>query len=88
MRCPRVKPDSPRGIETEAQLNWRPAIEGANSAYVIAAHTIGNARAFVLGIACGRDMGRDRPAEFRASGSYAYLADEAGQLLVVDLELL
>ena len=70
------------GLEglSEAQLNRRPPIEGANSAYVIAAHTLGNARAFVLGIACGREMGRDRPAEFRASGSYAELVDEAQKL--------
>ena len=65
---------------SEAQINWQPPIDGANSAFVIAAHTLGNARAFVLGIACGRGMGRDRPAEFRASGRYADLAAEAGQL--------
>ncbi len=58
---------------SEAQLNWRPTIEGANSAYVIAAHTLGSARAGVLGIACGQAMGRDRPAEFRAGGSHADL---------------
>jgi uncharacterized damage-inducible protein DinB len=52
----------------EAQLNWRPPIGGANSVCVIASHTLGNARAWVLGIACGRPVGRDRPAEFRASG--------------------
>jgi len=63
----------------EAQLNWRTAISGANSAYAIAAHTLGNARAWVLGIACGRPMERDRPAEFRASGRDAaeLLADAA-----------
>jgi len=66
---------------TEAQLNWRTPIEGANSAYVIAAHTLGNARVWVLGIACGREMGRDRPAEFRAAGSYAQLAEETQELL-------
>jgi len=65
---------------SEAQINWRPPIEGANSAYVIAAHTLGNARAWVLGIACGEEMGRDRPAEFRASGGYAQLADKAQKL--------
>src|SRR3972149_7459262 len=52
----------------EAQLNRRPSIEGANSVYVIATHTLGNARAFVLGIACGRPLERDRPAEVRSSG--------------------
>ncbi len=65
---------------SEGQLNWRPPIKGANSAYVIAAHTLGNARAFVMGIACGQEMGRDRPAEFRAAGRYADLAAEARQL--------
>jgi hypothetical protein len=64
----------------EPQLNWRPPTEGANSVYVIAAHTVGNARAFVLGIACGQDMGRDRPAEFRAVGGYAEIADERQKL--------
>ncbi len=57
----------------EAQMNWRPPVDGANSAYVIAAHTLGNARIWVLGIACGQAMGRDRPAEFRAGGSHADL---------------
>ncbi len=57
----------------EAQMNWRPPIDGANSAYVIATHTLGSARACVLGIACGQAMGRDRPAEFQADGSHADL---------------
>ncbi len=66
---------------SEAQLNRRPPTEGANSAHVIAAHTVGNARAFVLGIACGQEMERDRPAEFRAAGGYAQLAEETQELL-------
>jgi uncharacterized damage-inducible protein DinB len=53
---------------SETQLNWRPPVAGANSAYVITAHTLANARAWVLGIACGQPVERDRPAEFRASG--------------------
>jgi len=65
---------------SESQLNWRPPIDGFNSAYVIAAHTLGNARTWVLGIACGRDMGRDRLAEFRAAGSYAELAGVTREL--------
>jgi len=65
----------------EAQLNWRPPVAGANSAYAIAAHTLGNARAWVLGIACGQPIGRDRPAEFRASGrDAAALAGDATTL--------
>ena len=70
------------GLEglSEAQLNWWPPIDGANSAYVIAAHTLGNARAWVLGIACGQPIERDRPAEFRSAGSYAELVASARQL--------
>lgn len=49
-------------------LNWRPLEGGANSAWVLAEHALGNARAWVLGIACGGDVGRDRQAEFASSG--------------------
>ena len=59
--------ETAQGLD-EAQLNRRPPIDGANSAYVVMTHTLGNARAWVLGIACGRPIERDRPAEFRASG--------------------
>jgi uncharacterized damage-inducible protein DinB len=52
----------------EAQLNRRPPVAGANSLYVIVTHVLGNVRAWVLGIACGQPVTRDRPAEFRASG--------------------
>jgi hypothetical protein len=62
---------------TPAQLNYTPAFEGGNSPCVLAAHTLGNARAWVLGIACGRDVGRDRPAEFRATASDATALREA-----------
>ena len=65
---------------SEAQLNWRPPIDGANSAYVIAAHTLGNARAWVLGIACGRATERDRPAEFRVAAGSAELGATARDL--------
>jgi hypothetical protein len=64
---------------TAAQLNWRPPARGSNSLYAIAAHVIGNARAWVLGIACGQPMGRDRPGEFASSGpdASALTADAA-----------
>ena len=52
----------------EATLNSAPAWEGANSPYVIVAHVLGNARAWVLGIACGEPVRRDRPAEFASRG--------------------
>jgi uncharacterized damage-inducible protein DinB len=53
---------------SEAQMNWRPPVAEGNSVYALAAHTLGNARAWVLGIACGQNMRRDRAAEFAASG--------------------
>lgn len=53
------------------QLNWRPPAPDANSVYVIAAHVLGNAEAWVLGIACGQPIERDRPAEFAAAGTDA-----------------
>lgn len=71
---------------SEAQLNWRPPIDGANSMTVICAHTLGNARAFVLGIACGQPMGRDRPAEFRASGRDAAQLLENGKRLSQEID--
>jgi hypothetical protein len=56
---------------SEAQLNWKPPLPGGNSVFVIATHVLGNARAWVLGIACGKRVQRDRPAEFAASGPCA-----------------
>lgn len=56
------------------ELNAKPA-GVANSAWAIATHTMGSARAWVLGIACGQEFRRDRPSEFIASG------DDAGALV-------
>ena len=55
----------------ERQLNLRPPVAGANSAYAIAAHILGNAEAWILGIACGLPIERDRPGEFAAAGAGA-----------------
>jgi hypothetical protein len=55
----------------EAQLNWRPPAPDTNSTYVISAHVLGNAEAWVLGIACGQTIERDRPGEFAAAGTDA-----------------
>lgn len=56
---------------SEAQLNWRPPAPDANSIFVIATHLLGNAESWVLGIACGQPITRDRAAEFRAAGADA-----------------
>lgn len=71
---------------SETQLNWRPPVAGANSAYVIAAHTVGNARGWVLGIACGQPVDRDRPAEFRASGRDAAALVADGERLSREID--
>ena len=47
-----------------SQLNFKPSFAGSNSIWVLATHALGNAQAWILGIACGREMSRDRPAEF------------------------
>ena len=62
---------------TPEQLDWRPDLPEANSAWVLAIHVLGNARAWTLGIACGQAMGRDRPGEFAsARGSAARFREE------------
>lgn len=53
------------------QLDWRPPAEGANSVYAIAVHVFANARENLLGTLCGRDIPREREAEFSASGGSA-----------------
>lgn len=65
---------------SEEQLNQRPDLPGANSGYVIATHVCGNARAWVLGIVCGQNLRRDRPAEFGSVGTYEALRKESGML--------
>ena len=68
-----------QGLSGE-QLNQRPDVLGANSGYVIATHVLGNVRAWILGIACGRPLGRDRAAEFASSGTYEALGKAASAL--------
>jgi hypothetical protein len=70
---------------SEAQLNWRPTVDEGNSPYALASHTLGNARAWVLGIACGRDVSRDRPAEFAATGTDAARLRDDLALLTADI---
>ena len=61
-------------------LNRAPELAGANSPFVIATHVLGNMRAWVLGIVCGQDLRRDRPAEFASRGTYENLTAAAGAL--------
>jgi hypothetical protein len=65
---------------SEDDLNRAPDLPGANTPYVIVTHTLGNMRAWVLGIVCGQELRRDRPAEFRSHGKYEELKDSANGL--------
>jgi uncharacterized damage-inducible protein DinB len=65
---------------SEEQLNTRPDVPSANSGFVIATHVFGNARAWILGIACGQALRRDRPAEFASRGTYEELLKAASAL--------
>jgi hypothetical protein len=66
---------------TEDELNRASSgIPGANSGFVIATHTFGNVRAWILGIVCGQELRRDRPAEFASRGTYEQLGVAACKL--------
>ncbi len=75
--------DCLHGLSDE-QLNRRPPVQGANSLFVIATHVLGNARAWVLGIACGQQIKRDRPAEFASRGTFEDF-DRAATLLCSEI---
>lgn len=68
--------------------NQRPALPGANSPYVILRHCLGVMEFWGGHVVAGRDVDRDRDAEFRASGPVADLiaaAEEAKRILRADL---
>ena len=65
---------------TDEQVNRIPDLNEANSLCVIATHALECARSYVLDIACGLDVGRDRPAEFAAKKSAEELRKVAREL--------
>lgn len=70
-----------RGLD-EATLNWQPPVAEPNSVFALATHILGNAEGWILGIACGQRIPRDREAEFVARGSSAApLLDRSQELL-------
>jgi hypothetical protein len=52
-----------------AQLNWRPSIGSANSAYAIVGHVVASTRVYALGLGCGRRVARNRAEEFTGAGT-------------------
>jgi hypothetical protein len=69
-----------RGLD-EGALNWQPPVSEPNSIFVLATHIMGNAEGWILGIACGQHIPRDRDAEFVSLGSSAALLERAHELL-------
>ena len=53
---------------TQEQINWRPAVENANSIYALAVHTVGYTGDIILGKLCGHSRPRNQEAEFAAVG--------------------
>lgn len=61
----------------DAQANRVPDLPGANSAYQLLEHCLGMARQWVREHVLGEPTGRDRAAEFEASGPVAELVARA-----------
>jgi hypothetical protein len=57
--------------------NRRPELRGANSPYAIVTHCLGVIEYWAGEVIAGRDVHRDRPAEFVATGPVAELIDRA-----------
>jgi hypothetical protein len=57
--------------------NLRPGLPGANSPYAILRHCLGVMEFWGGQVVAGREVDRDREAEFRASGPVADLIDDA-----------
>jgi hypothetical protein len=55
----------------DERVNLRPAIPGANSPYVILYHCVGCTNFWIGALIAGRQVTRDRDAEFRAQGTVA-----------------
>lgn len=51
---------------TEEQLDRKPSSGGANCVHTIVNHLVGSTRVYVLGFGCGRQVTRNRDAEFAA----------------------
>jgi Protein of unknown function (DUF664) len=70
--------DAMAGIVTslgDERANARPGLPGANSPYVILRHCLGVMEFWAGHVVAGREVDRDRDAEFRASGPVAGLVE-------------
>jgi uncharacterized damage-inducible protein DinB len=73
---------------SDRDLNRPLVLPESNSAFVLATHLIGSAEYWVLELAGGRDVQRDRLAEFRATGTGEALAARYERWLAAMQDLL
>jgi len=73
---------------SDVDLNSPLELPESNTAFVLATHLIGSAEYWVLELAGERDVQRDRPSEFRATGTGAELAARYERWLVAMQEVL
>ncbi len=73
---------------SDVDLNRPLELPESNTALVLATHLIGSAEYWVLELAGGRDVQRDRSSEFRATGTGAALAARYERWLAAMQEVL
>ena len=73
---------------SDVDLNRPLELPESNTAFVLATHLIGSAEYWVLELAGGRDVHRDRLSEFRATGTGLELAARYERWLAAMQELL
>lgn len=73
---------------SDADLNSPLELPESNTAFVLATHLIGSAEYWVLQLAGGRDVQRNRLSEFRATGTGAALVARYERCLTAMQELL
>lgn len=64
----------------DAHINRRPDFPAASSPYVILAHCVGLTTYWLGGVIAGRQMVRDREAEFQAQGTVAEICNAVRSL--------
>lgn len=73
---------------SDADLNRPLELPESNTVFALATHLIGSAEYWVLQMAGGRDVHRDRPSEFRSTGTGAELVARYERWLTAMQELL
>lgn len=71
------------GVPDEDLNAWRPALglEDINTFYALMTHTLGAGEYWILHAAAGRPTERNRPAEFRATGTHLALIERADKFV-------